>query len=115
MPIVINDNISAGVLFVCSLAVQYSYVPKRSKIQIKPPTKKDPVRSKVTESDDIALMPSFKDATLEVVTLLAAEREDLASENMLCYLFQSTKGEKVVLMVGFVRLAACSSFVPFAS
>jgi hypothetical protein len=48
------------------------------------PTVKDPVRSKVTasESEDIALRPSFKDPTLEAVVRLAAEREDLASENI---------------------------------
>ena len=37
-------------------------------------------------------MPSFKDATLEVVALLAAEREDLASESILCFYISNESG-----------------------
>jgi hypothetical protein len=43
----------------------------------------------VTESEDIALMPSVKEATLEVVALLAAERDDLASESIVCLFISS--------------------------
>lgn len=42
-------------------------------------TSKDPVRSKVTASEDMALMPSFKELAL---ALLVAFRVLLASENM---------------------------------
>jgi hypothetical protein len=52
----------------------------------------------VTESEDMALMPSFKEPALEV-TLLAADRVDLAMENMVCVSYSvSRKRYKISIL-----------------